>query len=98
MTRIDTAAARLIVLVKLAFADPSIDRSAVTAAALALMEAAATDDDDDVLSELADSLAEQSALWACPSLDRPEADLCLLNALRSYELSAAAIAADARSI
>lgn len=97
MTRIDTAAARLIVLVKLAFRDPTIDRTAVTQAAVALMDTTARagdSDDDETLAELADDLAEQAALWSYLGFDRPEADLCLLNALRSYELAALAIAAD----
>lgn len=92
MPCMNTCAARLCVLLKLAFADPSIDRRAVTAAAVALMEAAALAEDDDVLTELADSLAEEAVLWACPSMDRQ--DIMVLNSLRSYELASAAIAAD----
>ena len=94
MTQIDTTAATLIALVKTALTDPAVDRSAITTAAVALMDATArsTDDDDEILIDLADSLAEQAALWAY--FRRPNDDLLLRNALRAYVMAATAIAAD----
>jgi hypothetical protein len=90
MTPLQTAAARLIALVKAALADPSVARSAIACAAVELMDCTARPgkDDDPAVVYMADQFAERAALWAYGQRDRDfrraDDEVKLRNALRAY--------------
>jgi hypothetical protein len=90
MTPLQTAAARLIALVKAALADPSVARSAIARAAVELMDCTArpSKDDDPAIVYMADQFAEKAALWAYGQRDRDfrraDDEIKLRNALRAY--------------
>jgi hypothetical protein len=89
MTPLQTAAARLIALVKAALADPSVARSAIACAAVELMDCTTTSKDDDpAVVYMADQFAEKAALWAYGQRDRDfrraDDEVKLRNALRAY--------------
>jgi hypothetical protein len=90
MTPLQTAAARLIRLVKAALADPSIARSAIACAAVELMDCTArpSEDDDPAVVYMVDEFAEKAALWAYGQTDRDfrrvDDELKLRNVLRAY--------------
>jgi hypothetical protein len=86
-TSIEPTGERLITLLMRALHDSTVDRSAITQAAVALMDADRTDTDDRITADLADSLAEKAALWVFgeddPKFRRPGDRLKLETAIKS---------------
>src|SRR5271165_905485 len=88
-TPIQTAAARLIDLVRAGLADPSVARTVIACAAVELMDCAArpSQGDDPAVVHLADQFAERAALWAYGrryrDFRRADDEMKLRNALRS---------------
>jgi hypothetical protein len=89
-TPMQTAAARLIDLVRAGLADPSVARTVIACAAVELMDCAArpSHGDDPAVVDLADQFAQRAALWAYGQtyrdFRRADDEVKLRNALRAY--------------